>query len=71
MEVTPGSTSSDASGNGVRARPPTPRWVKALAALGAVAVVLLVAALLFGGEHGPQRHGSQGALSVPAAGLWT
>lgn len=40
------------------ARPPTtPRWVKGLAiAIMILALVVLVAMLMIGGEHGPGRH---------------
>jgi hypothetical protein len=42
----------------------TPRWVKVFGALAALAVVLLVILLVFGGDHGPGRHGSS-----PSAGM--
>ena len=42
----------------------TPRWVKVFGVIAALAVVLLVVLLVFGGGHGPQRHGSS-----PAAGV--
>jgi hypothetical protein len=44
------------------APPPRPRWLKALAIGAAVAVaVLIVVALLIGGDHGPGRHASGGS----------
>ena len=40
-------------------RPPTPRWVKALALAGVGAVLLVVIVMLVaGGQHGPRRHGA-------------
>jgi hypothetical protein len=35
----------------------TPRWVKVFGVIGAVVIVLLVVLLVFGGGHGPGRHG--------------
>ena len=43
---------------GPSARPPTPRWVRALGVLAALLLVLLLSALLLGGEHGPGQHSS-------------
>lgn len=38
-------------------RPPTaPRWVKVVGIIAIIAVVLVAAMLLTGGEHGPGRH---------------
>jgi hypothetical protein len=34
----------------------TPRWVKVSAIVALVVVLLLVVAMVFGGEHGPGRH---------------
>ncbi|WP_157465657.1 hypothetical protein [Cellulomonas sp. Leaf395] len=71
MDVTPDpATPTDSAG--VRQRPPTPTWVKILAVVGVVALVLVIAALLSGGEHGPQRHSSQGVQPAPAVavGAW-
>ena len=42
----------------------TPRWVKVFGVIAAVAIVLLVILLVFGGGHGPGRHGSS-----PSAGV--
>ena len=36
----------------------TPRWVKVSWIIAAVIVLVVVAALLFGGEHGPGMHGA-------------
>ena len=55
------------------ARPPdsrphtTPRWVKVMGIIVAVAVVAIVIAALAGGEHGPGRHtpDSDGEHSPP------
>lgn len=53
----------DAHASLTRTRPPgAPRWVKAFAALGLVLLVLL-AAIMLGGGHGPTRHASSGQLS--------
>ena len=35
----------------------TPRWVKVSGLIGLILVVLFVVLLLFGGGHGPGRHG--------------
>ena len=43
-----------------RQHPGAPRWVKVFGAVAIVLVVLLVIALLGGGEHGPSRHTSSG-----------
>lgn len=46
-------------------RPPTPRWVKVLGMLVLVVLLVLVVARLVGGaEHGPSRH----ALEDPGRG---
>jgi hypothetical protein len=42
----------------------TPRWVKVFGVIAALAVVLLVVLLVFGGGHGPGRHGSSAAVGV-------
>jgi hypothetical protein len=47
---------TEAAGSGQR--PPVPRWVKVGAVVTAVVVLLIGAALLLGGEHGPGRHGA-------------
>lgn len=41
-----------------RAKPATPRWVKAFAIVAAILVVLLLVMVLtgIGGPHGPGRH---------------
>jgi len=36
----------------------TPRWVKVSWIIAAVIVVVTLAALLFGGDHGPGMHGA-------------
>jgi hypothetical protein len=38
-------------------RPPTPVWVKAIAIVGVVIVLVLVIGLLAGVNHGPGMHG--------------
>jgi hypothetical protein len=38
--------------------PGTPRWVKASWIIAAAIVVVFLAALLIGGEHGPSMHGA-------------
>jgi hypothetical protein len=38
-------------------RPPTPVWVKAIAIVGVVIVLVLVIGLLTGVNHGPGMHG--------------
>lgn len=54
----PGASSGDV------ARPGTPRWVKALAIIGIVLVLLFIAVqLATGGDHGPGRHPSLGTTS--------
>jgi hypothetical protein len=48
---------ADQSQPGESKHPPTPRWVKLFAVIAVIAVaLLLVLAILGGGEHGPQRH---------------
>ena len=45
--------------------PGMPRWVTVLLAVAVLVAVVLVVALLTGGDHGPSRHlsGSDGAAS--------
>lgn len=60
--------SDSAADEELRARPPTPRWVKAIGV--AMAVVLLVALavlVLGGGQHGPSRHTGATDVHVFAA----
>jgi hypothetical protein len=49
---------SDGSDEADRAssEPGTPRWVKISLIIAAIVVVLILAALLFGREHGPGMH---------------
>lgn len=52
-------------------RPPypgTPRWVKVFGIVAIVVVLLVIAMLLIGGEHGPSRHTSSGDR-VPTFGV--
>jgi hypothetical protein len=42
----------------------TPGWVKAFAAIGLAVVVLAVVLLVFGGDHGPSRHGAPALASA-------
>jgi hypothetical protein len=42
----------------------TPRWVKVFVAVGLVVVALLVVLLVFGGDHGPSRHGTAAYAAV-------
>ncbi len=44
----------------------TPRWVKVFGIVGLVLVLLVVAALLIGGKHGPGRH--TGGVGDPSSG---
>jgi hypothetical protein len=39
--------------------PGTPRWVKVSWIVAAVIVLVILAALLLGGEHGPGRHSAR------------
>jgi hypothetical protein len=44
-----------------------PRWVKVFAVIGIILVVVLLVALLVGGNHGPSRHtGDPGGSTVAA-----
>ena len=43
--------------------PPMPRWVKAFIAAVVILVLLFVASLLLGVEHGPGRHASGGSVA--------
>ena len=48
--------------------PPTPRWVKLLAVVGAVIIaIVLTAILLSGGAHGPGRHVTDGNAHLDAS----
>lgn len=38
-------------------RPPTPRWVKAIAIVGLILILILAVGLLTGMSHGPGVHG--------------
>jgi hypothetical protein len=38
--------------------PETPRWVKVSWIIAAAIVIVVLAALLFGGQHGPSMHGA-------------
>ena len=42
----------------------TPRWVKVFGVIAVAAIVLLIVLLVFGGGHGPGRHGSSRAVGV-------
>lgn len=42
----------------------TPRWVKVGGTIVAVVLVLFVVLLLFGGGHGPSRHGSAASAAL-------
>lgn len=42
--------------DGGSTKPRTPRWVKVSWIIAAVIVIVVLAALLFGGEHGPGMH---------------
>jgi hypothetical protein len=44
--------------DGAGTDPETPRWVKVSWIIAAVIVVVILAALVFGGEHGPSMHGA-------------
>jgi len=45
-----------------------PRWVKVFAVVGLVIIVLLVVAMLVGGNHGPGRHsGGEAAPTMPVS----
>lgn len=48
-------------------RPPTPRWVKAFGIAAIAVVLVLAAALLLGGGHGPARHSLVPHGAVPVA----
>lgn len=63
----------DGSVPGGGGRSPMPRWVRWSLVIAAVAVLLLVAALLFGlgGQHGPGRHLSVAAGAAPGAASGT
>ena len=55
-------------------RPPypgTPRWVKMLGIVVIVVVLLVVARMFIGGEHGPGRHTPSGDVGgqVPPSGI--
>jgi hypothetical protein len=43
----------------------TPRWVKAAGIIALAVLLLLIALLLTGGNHGPGRHRSSGRLGGP------
>jgi hypothetical protein len=49
----------------------TPRWVKVFGAVALLIVLLLIVAMLLGGEHGPGRHLSPAGLHPvpPARGM--
>jgi hypothetical protein len=50
-------------------RPPypgTPRWVKVFGIIVIVVVLLVVARIFIGGEHGPGRHAPSGDAGGPA-----
>ena len=47
------------------APPATPRWVKIFGIVALVLIVIVVLAMLLGGNHGPGRHG--GALPTGGA----
>jgi hypothetical protein len=49
----------------IETRPPTPRWVKALAAAAAVLVLALVITRLGGLQHGPGMHDAPMATHGP------
>lgn len=50
-----------------RVPPPRPTWVKALAIVGVVLLLLIGAMLLFGGgNHGPGRHAGVGGSTAIA-----
>ena len=49
--------------------PPRPRWIKVLAILVGIVVLVVIVMLLIGGEHGPGRHlpsGDSGTETAPA-----
>jgi hypothetical protein len=47
----------------------TPRWVKVLAAIGAILVLAIVVMVISGGDHGPGRHtGPPQEVHEPPAG---
>ena len=46
--------------------PGTPRWVKVFGIIVIVAVLLAVAGMIIGGEHGPGRHGQSGSAGGQA-----
>ena len=46
------------------APPATPRWVKVVGAIAILLVVIVVIALLTGGEHGPGRHVTSGLTAT-------
>lgn len=50
-------------------RPPkTPRWVKVFGIIAIVVVLLFVAMMVIGGEHGPGRHsGDAGSQVAPSS----
>ena len=51
----------DSSRFGATESPPgVPRWVKALAVVGVILLLVLSVALVVGGNHGPNRHGMEG-----------
>jgi hypothetical protein len=47
--------------------PGTPRWVKVFGVIAAVLVVVFIVLLLFGGGHGPGRHGSGTGAESPTS----
>ena len=51
--------------------PGTPRWVKVLGIIVIALVVLVVAMMFIGGEHGPGRHTSSGdpGSQAPPSGV--
>jgi hypothetical protein len=54
MDQTDGADRPD----GGSTEPGTPRWVKVSWIVAAMIVVVILAALLIGGEHGPSMHGA-------------
>lgn len=52
-----------------RTPPARPTWVKVVGAIAVLLIVLVVIALLVGGQHGPGRHVSTGETTTMALAL--